>query len=404
MSKKDDVTEFVRKVFELYDANMYQFMYDFDPDTGKEREIPLFSGDDIDDETLSRISIQLGLTPAEILGMNFEAALKYWKKYEFFRLYRLYRDEWHLQSIYKGNPSIEDALLKAIFGNKAKIELNKRYNYKSVKQRMVQQLRNIDAVLPGTYHKYAKITKLKIDTEVFISFPQCGIMIRSFLEIVDTVKSLFFKGLKSDLSLDEINEYNFLVSWFYITDIVTPSVLITYNNLLLYRNVYLEENYSDFFSYAKIRNFIGTSPWRCKEFFDDLDLVQKFINIFPESRHLIREFSLAVSNFICTFIWSDAKPIMFSPEEEWEQENFMYGIGEENIPLEERAKELTCIYVAKTLDEMDDWAPYIKKLSRIAASTSKGGFAPIKREIASATQEDLIQRLFKRVEAKCGGN
>lgn len=164
MSKKDDVTEFVRKVFELYDANMYQFMYDFDPDTGKEREIPLFSGDDIDDETLSRISIQLGLTPAEILGMNFEAALKYWKKYEFFRLYRLYRDEWHLQSIYKGNPSIEDALLKAIFGNKAKIELNKRYNYKSVKQRMVQQLRNIDAVLPGTYHKYAKITKLKIDT------------------------------------------------------------------------------------------------------------------------------------------------------------------------------------------------------------------------------------------------
>ena len=51
------------------------------------------------------------------------------------------------------------------------------------------------------------------------------------------------------LSEDEVKEYNFLVHWLQMTDIVVPSRLLTYNVIKMFRSVYLTEGYHKLTSY-----------------------------------------------------------------------------------------------------------------------------------------------------------
>jgi len=379
MSKKTDVTKYVKSVFDLYDANGYGFFFEYD--NKGEVEIPLFPLSEIDDETLERISVQLGLGKDEILNMDKNAARRYWEKFEFFRLYARYKESCKWFSEFKSEkPTQEELLLNAIFGAKAGIEVERRYNYQAIKKRMIAQLKEIDKIMPGTYHENAQITNLEISTEFFMSFPECSDMIRSFVEMVDRLKELFFKALKEELTTDEEKEMNFLASWLIAKDVVTPRDLITYKTVRIYREVYLKENLSDFYSYAKIERFVGSAPWRCMEFFNDPDLVQKFVEIFPQAKREMIQFTMDVTKFSCTFVWSDAGPVVFSPEEEEELHEFNMAIGEEDTPLEERAREKTHIYVDKTRSEIYGWEQAIKRLKKAASPESKGGVVLPKKE------------------------
>lgn len=405
LNKTNQVTSFVEKIFELYHLNKYGFFYESDEDTFEQYEIPLFQSGEIDDATMNRLSIKLGLSLDEILSLDETVIYKYWNKYPFFELYDFFLEEWAWNAKYKEKLTAEEAFLYAIFNETFEIPAEKRYDYTSVKDRMITQLKELDAFMPGTFHPNATITNLTIETEVLFSFPQITEMLCSYIVMVETVERLFFKALKEHLTQDEINEYNFLVNALEITDIVMPSTLITYDNVCRYKQAYIEEGYNDFFSYAKIRTFVGTGvlcpgvdPWKCKEFFDNMELVNKLANIFPAIKEQMRKFAMKAKKFQCTFVWSDAKPITFSDEEE--QDLLDCGMA---IPLDERAKEPTIVYVDKTKEELFDWEVYIDRLSRATSPTAKGGLNVRPIDIHSLPPYS-IKRMQRRVELKNGGN
>lgn len=408
MKTKEQVTKYVKDYFDRYELNDYDFFVttEYNPKENCDEltEIPLFLFDEMDEETLSRISVHTGLSTEEILNCDEKAAVRYIEKYPFIRLFQVYKERCRWYSQYKTEfPTARDLLENAIFTNNPGYPVEMRYDHIDIKARLISKLKEIDAVMPGTYHKDAEITQLMFRTEIFITFPACGAMLQSFIEMVDRLKELFFRVLKAKISQDEINEINFLANILHATDATMPK-LITYDNIRKYKKAYIEENLTDFFSYVKVRALVDASPWRCKEFFDDMSLVREFINISPQAKGRMREFANEVSKLECDFVWSDAKPVVFSPEEERELADIDFLLGREPIPYEKRAKEHTRIYIEKTSREMSGWEEYAKRIVAASASVAKGGLQLPKREVDLNDQIYNIDRIKRRVEASHGGN
>ena len=408
MKTKEQVTKYFKDYFDRYELNDYDFFVTMEYNSKEYRdelvEISLFPFDEMDEETLSRISVHTGLSIEEILNCDEKAAARYIEKYPFIRLFHAYKGRCRWYSQYKTEfTTVMDLLKNAVFNENPGYPVEIRYDHIDINARLVSKLKEIDAVMPGTYHKDAEITQLMFRTEFFITFPACGAMLQSFIEMVDRLKELFFRALKTNISQDEINEINFLANVLDATDATIPK-LITYDNICKYKKAYIEENLTDFFSYVKVRALVDASPWRCKEFFDDMSLVREFINISPQAKGRMREFATEVSKLECDFVWSDARPVVFSPEEENELAGIDFMLGREPIPYEKRAKEHTRIYIEKTSQEMSDWEKYAKRILDASASVAKGGLKLPKREVDLNDQIYNIDRIKRRVAASHGGN
>jgi len=170
MSEFTQVTEYVDRVFKLYDADRLGFFEDFNDEGIDTVEIPLFLSSEIDKETLKRISIHLGLTTQEILNRDEDAAKRYLGKYSFFRLYKEYAELWFWCSRFKEErPSRKERILRIISSDND-VVFDERYDYQSVQTRLIEKLREIDTVMPGTFHENAEITGFKFSAEVFSLF------------------------------------------------------------------------------------------------------------------------------------------------------------------------------------------------------------------------------------------
>lgn len=398
MKTVENISQYVEDVFDQYGMNKDRFFFDYDVEADEQYPIPLFPNGNPDEETLNRISTQLGISKDEILRMDSDAAKRYWDKYEFFPLYSDFSAMWQWHSQFKDDmPSAKELLIKAIFSDKDNIysDYQRRYDLDSIRKRLNDKLNEINQIIPGTVHENAEITNLKVKTETFISFPQCSKMVRSFLQMVERLKSLFYRAIKEELSEEDKNELNFLASWLKATDVFLPTTMVTYDNIRKLRSVYADEKKDDFYDYVKIHGFFSIPFWRCREFFDDLDLVQEYANIFPETKGELRQFAMLVSRFHCEFVWSDAKPITFSTEEERELSELNRMFGEEDIPLSERAKERTYIYIDKTPDELGDSEKYTQRILDAVAVSSKGGLSvPHRNKIKDSELAVAITRRF----------
>ena len=184
-----------------------------------------------------------------------------------------------------------------------------------------------------------------------------------------------------------------------------PNTLITYDNVCIYKDAYIEENLNEFFSYATVRSFVGTgilypgvTPWRCKEFFDDMSLVNELAYIFPEIKEQMIKFAMQVKNFKCDFVWSDAEYIHYSEEEQELIDCGMY------VPIEERSKEHTVIYLNKTKEELYDWNEYIEKINKVASPVANGGIKIRTVDANLFLKRSIVERIQRRFELKKGGN
>jgi len=405
MSNIQDITKFVEQTFDRYQANKYEFFFTYDDRTMEEIPLPLFPTGKLEEDTLTRISICLGLTKEEIVGMDAEAAKKYWNKYPFFRLYRQYMDAWSWHQNFIGEmPTAEELFLRAIFSDEEDVRGEHRYDMEDLRDRLISTLKEIDQAVPGAFHEGAEITNLKITTQIFFSFPQCAEMIRSFIDMVKRTEELFFRAMHGDLNEEDANEMNFLASWLDAVDVVVPSKVISYDTVSTYREVYLEEDSQDFFYYVKIRGFEPTAPWRCKEFFDDMDLVREFLYIFPKAKADMRQFAHDIAKFSCSFIWSDAEPVTFSAEDELMLDDIDSMLGLETLPESERPKEVTHVYVSKKPEEMLGWDKYAQQLKVAAGPSSKGGVVVPNRDSVMSNPDQAIKRIQRRVAAARGGS
>lgn len=409
-NKAESVEKFVKSLFTKYDLDENDFFCEYDYETEDFFPKPLFLNGVIDDNMLKRLSVCLGMSKDEILNTDEQAGNRYAEKYPFFRLYQdfISSQEWY--SKYKTTmPTAEDLLINAIFTENEGYPVEKRYDVHSVKKRLINKLKEIDKEIPGTYHQNADITNFAFRTEILFSFPKCYEMVSSFINAVNSYKELFYKVLESDLSESEINELNFLAHALEIRDVALFKITLDYANLLNLKETLIKENYSDFYSYARIDKTKNFFPWRCYEFFENKELVQELINIYPyNAKHKMREFSILVKNFSVRFIWSDADPMVLYEDLEKHPyetiETYLNLVIEsESIVPEQRGLEITRIYIEKTSDETTNFDKCFSKLNEMLSPPSKGGLILPKRELDTRSQENR-NRLFSHYDAVFGGN
>lgn len=379
MSKR--ITDFANAVCDLYGLNRFQFLEELEDEK-------------INDDVIEELSKNLGLSKEEILNLDEDAGRRYWERYPFFKYFVDYLEamEWEAENY--PYHTREEAILEVLFGD---IEFDdfpehmqtfnqkKRYDFENVEERMVEKLKEIDEYMPGTYHEGAEIKELTFETDVVTYFAFLPEMMSSFFDMVNFVKEKFFEGLHKQLSTVDILEYNFLVNYLQIYDIANPRMLLTYENLQKYKAVYIEENYTDFFSYAKIKGFIDAAPWCCSNFFADQEIVRKFVECFPGAKALMRNYSIGLGNFICEFVWSDMDIAV--------KENTDERAGSQPEGIR--------ILVPKTKEEVRGWEKHIALLKRAISPASMGGLAVPEREYQKRGDSNT-KRLMKRVMMKEG--
>ena len=242
-----------------------------------------------------------------------------------------------------------------------------------MRDRLTEQLKALDAHLPGTYHEGAEITDLQISFQRICHYDGIGEFLESYLQMIERARELFFQAIETDLSEDDIREYNFLVTVLGIRDFVCADWgNLYYDNLLRCREIYREENLPNFYDYIVLSPNRYISPWRCAEFLDDRDLIQRYINYNPYHKLTMRDFAMRVLNYKCDFAWSDAKRTQLYDEEYLTKEDYEAITGEP-APETNWVPERTEIYVPKTVDELYDNEPFAQKLLVLSGPEKMGG-------------------------------
>lgn len=389
---KNEITRYVKTFCKKYSLSYSDFFYEYD-EFDMPQAAPVFGKESIETK-LPVISEYFGLTDEEILTTSEEGLNKWYKKYSFF--YHLPKFTAAYKISYLGND--EDVavshLLNAIWGEHS-CKYPARYNKSDIKERVVAKLKELDAIMPGTYHDNAEMLHFTVETEQFCSYPQVGEMIYSLLQMIYRAKELFFKAKDRDLTENETFEYNFLVSVLGIKDVASNKYLY-YRNVVALRNVYIEEGYKDFYSYVRLMNYKELNPWRAKEFLDDKSLMQAYLNEYAEEYWTWKEQSKKIAKFVCSFVWSDA-PIMREPD-------FGISIPELDDDSNDGIPEMTTIYLDKTNEEMRSDKELAEKLLACFGCKSNGGLSILPRELPfqhyySSRYEKTNERINKHVEA-----
>lgn len=382
---KKQITEYIKKFCELYSLDYSLFFYKYEGDdmySEVRKPGPIFGENPIESK-LPLLSELFGLTYEEILNTTDEGMNKWYNKYEFFLYLPKFRGACLRSTLGEGFAEVH--LLKAIFGEKVKdMPYPERYDEDEIKERVIDTLKAMDKIMPGVYHPFAEMNSFKYETDQFCSFPDIGRLVRSLLEMISRAKELFFKAQKEDLEENEILEYNFLVTVLGLNDVASTHNLY-YRNVVALRNVHREENYKDFYSYVRLRSLCWLYPWRAKEFVDDLELAQAYINEYAIMFNEFSEFAKKVGKFSCSFVWADEPFIKddFSTE---------FPFADINDPKVQAIKEAferdskpyqkrTHIYIDKTSEELDGDEEYIEKYLRIVGSPKQGGITMPKREL-----------------------
>lgn len=385
MTKVQRIEAYIKECFDTYCINIKEFFsttYE-----GKAYDI-CWTGKNgkIDMEIVSYASELLGMRVDDILTRNDEAQAKWWRKYPYIWHKKAF-DQAYKRTFYGDGYDVMH-LYEVIFDTKLDTPYPTRYDYQDITKRMLDELKEIDKSLPGTYHAGAHITNLMINTDNFCEFDEIEDMTLSFIEMIKNAKALLLKAVHQDLTPDEAREFNFLSTILGVRDRYYVHGYLHYNDLVAIRDLYAEINEDNFDEYVIFRKADHFKPWCCIGFVKNRDLVEKYLEAVPQAKGLMRQFTDDVSQFYCTFVWSDAKTI------EPDEIEIEYGIDYDE---EEARKERTSLYVQKTKDELNG-ADLISDSLREYCRPAKLGGIPVKITRSSAERSlKHITRLMKLV-------
>ncbi len=371
MKTAKEIESFIQGAFELFSINIKDYFY-FWYDEELQLEVEWYDSDGkIDIEAVTYAAEILGISVEDILNNDNTFIQSRMKKYPYFFNIPSFKHANQVAS--HGQGYAEMRKLELIFDKKLKEPYPDRYNYKDVIRRLFDTIKEIDEDIPGTFHKDADITNLRISTAQFCRFDKIKEMTESYIQIMREAKQLFVKAVQFGLNEDEIRDYNFLVSVLGLRDVGFPRCYLYYSNLQNVKDFYKELTLENFFDYIRFQNADSFKPWVCADFIDERELVQKYVLEYPFAKGEMRVFAIKVSQFCCDFTWSDAKPIQWSDEEEQMLADFDEIVGEEPIPLENRTKELTTIYVKKTKEELNNDNKTSDKIVAYCSPVNLGG-------------------------------
>lgn len=395
MASASEIEKYVKRCFSVYGLDISEYFFN-DFGDGEWTEMEWVDEDgELHPYMLPFASEILGIDEKDIFGCSEEAMWKWSSNYPYFHYIRPYAIAYD-RTFFKSDIYDKNRLLKVIFGEEIDVPSPTRFDYAAIKERLIEQLKDIGKSYPEVYHEGAKITKLEISTENFCHFEGITEMANSFISMVDRAIALFLKAVKQDLNVEEIQEYNFLVSVLGIRDRYFTKGYLYYSDLVKVRELYSSLNESSFRGSIKFKRGMAFKPWRCAEFLADEDLVERYLCAMPEAKGIMREFAINATQFKCVFVWSDAKPIQFSAEQEAEMAYLDKMVGEEPLPLEERAKEPTYIYVAKTAGELSGDDITAKMLLRYCRPVRLGGIESKQPVYTAAESIAHISFLLKK--------
>ena len=167
---------------------------------------------------------------------------------------------------------------------------------------------------------------------------------------------------------------------------------INYKYIVENREQLLNENHQDFFCYARVHALIGSAPWKCKQFFDDPLLVDKFFDVFQDTKRKMFQYYMDVSRFFCVFTWSDAKQVQLD-EDDLMFSDLAYPNGS---PLER-----TQIYVEKTEEELFDWQEHLSKIKKISCINKKFPYAEkwkLRNQIINERRKEWFNKLMNQAD------
>lgn len=366
MLGNERIKEFVRESMNLYDLPYDEFFGEISDDKFIEKRI--VEEEIINDELLDKAAKILGVDKQELVSINEDAIDRWYKQYPFFRC------KHEFEEAYERSFRKRDRKGRvAVTVNNLIEGYQDRYDMDDVMRRVVIQLQEIDKVMPGTYHQNAEPTDITIYYSNFCHYHEMETLLSSFFDMFETFEKLFYAALDHDLRNDQIMEYNFLVSVLGVTDIAYSKGYLYYERLVKCRELFKEEEKEDIFGYIRLATRRNFAPWRCAEFVNDSELVQKYVNLFPFAKREMREFAMNVLKFKCDFLWSDAKPMIFSHEDEEAIKEIDRLLGREPLALEKRAKERTVVYVDKNKKELQKDEKFARKLKKLSSPTMQGG-------------------------------
>jgi len=372
MANAKKVDEFIKETFATYSLNYSEFFEEDIDEENEDLDLDLEEPEYALNVPMVELAAKiLGVEKNEILETNDNAVMKWFKKYPYF-WHRPAFDEAYRRSFHDERYDAA-RFLEVIFETTVVPDCPTRYDYENVKTRLVELLKTIDQSIPGTYHPNATMNSLSIHTENFCHFDDIEEMVKSYIDMFNRVKELFFKAWDNDLSADEIHEYNFLVATIGIQDRYYIKGYLFYNILKKFIPIYKSEGHTDFSAYTRIYHRRVLKPWKCAEFTLNKDLVQSFVDIYPHAKQEMREFALQVSKFNCYFIWSDARPAISSQAELDEINDVAESLGEETISFENCAKEPTQVYVSKTTEELSGDDKFAEQLRILSGPANLGG-------------------------------
>ncbi len=390
MTKAQKIENYIKECFQLFDINYKEYYY-FQYEDGVFEDI-LWSDDnsEISMPAIEHASEVLGISVDDILSRNEKVLQKWLVKYPYFGHLGGYNYAYEKSFYTKEFERLR--LLESIFDSDLSEQYPIRYDYADVKKRMIDKLKLLEQVEPGIYHEGATIKKLKISTENFCSYEKIEEMAICFIAMIKTATQLFLKAIHMNLNNEEKNEYNLLVSVLGLRDRFFTSGYLYYNQLMKVKDFYKNINDDTFCKYIIFKRILEFKPWRYSEFINNKKLVQEYLDVIPQAKAVMRDYAMEVTRFKCTFVWSDANPIMFSAKEEQIFSEINAILGEEDIPLDKRAKEWSYLNIDKTDEELNGEKKTAETILSYCRPVKLGGLA-IKIPMYKNDPSDAIKHL-----------
>lgn len=393
MSTAKDVAQFIHETFREYGLSYSAFFSYYDDDAEETFERPISENDQLIMPIVDRCAMMLGVDTEDLLELNTDATMKWYKKYSYFQ--HKQNIEYSRWESFQSSDVAADRILCAIFDAPFSMpSYPTRYNYHDVTRRMNALLDELGQTLPDSCPQIAEGKKLAIETENFYHYSDISEAVSSYLEMARQFETLFFRAVKDDyLSAEDEEEYNFLVSVFGIKDTVALNYgYLYYETLTKFTRIYRKEAFKQLLSYVRMDRNRLFRPWQCAEFSTNESLVQDFVNVFPHTKADMRRFAMQVSHFVCSYRWTD------------ETKNYAADLlsqlfGEQDPDYPEP------VYVLKTQEELAGDDTYTALLHRLSGPPKLGGVSVPKPEPETAIFNEFgmapecLSRLNARIAA-----
>ena len=386
--KVNEIEEFIQIAFLSYNSSYSDFFSEYDDEKDELFELPMSIDGQLIPSVIGQVALILGVDAKDILSMNGKKVFRWKKKYPYFELKEDFDFEYG-QSFLSGSAKKEN-LEKAIFSDNGFVPDNTPfYNADRVFIDLNNLIDKIDEKQPGFRHKEAKLSFVEMQTETLFEFDKLEDMMSSYFEAFDNMTALFFKAWDTELSHDEIQEYNFLVSFLGIRDKCWKlTVPLHYEILKKFIPIYKKEGYKDIFDYIKIGTNKIPQFWKCGNFAEYPNYVNRMIKIYPNMKREMRKIIMKTKNVRCAYLWSDEEKPYYNPEYEAHFLEILWQDFGDHC-----ASHYHFLFIPKSKQELGTASKYIEQYSQMTKSEKLGGLT-IPSEISV---HELIHRMGERI-------